>query len=833
MALKPNAIVDISKPGAQLQNLTGTWNARVLDGFTPFVVQFEDNGMPMNLNGLQGFIEGNIGEGKYDATTDEIVMEPDAAPVSYTDDGSGNTSLGIVVFRLPPQFFVQTGNFYGYIGLKNSSGVRVTSNNVWFKVIGDAFNMGVGCDAYMNELEKRILQFNQKAQDAIDDIKNNGNQLVNQVKQDYQNQTKNIQESLNSAKDEVRATRAEQGNIRTQLDGIQGQITSQNIVTKKEYDDNTNALNSAINQRLSEMKLTPNAIEDANTLQQNYPNGADGVYITIDTGHKWIYLNGAWKDCGDYQSPGLPDEMLDPLKKQVNENKTLSENNKNGITKNSQDIVSNTNRIEKVEGAGSLKDVYLQDSKGEYIDDQNGNKVLVKKWLVNVDKSLSQSDMPADAQAVGDAIKHLTNFDVTKYDIPVLYLENEQIPSLVDKSVTLKKCVKYNFPLYGVSGTLKKFKVQGASSVSWPKKNFNLTFDNPFAVFGAYGKQKKYTIKSNYNDYSQSMNVVSAKLWGNLRKEEIKANDTLKSVDDYIVDDKGNRILFEGNPQLALGGNSGAIDGMPIALVINSQYWGLYSINVSKDAGMAKMPEKENYAIISADWEPQGALKAETTLEDGNLEVEFCGTKDITWVKNSINNLIRAVMASYKTKDEFLSSVSSFIDIENAMDYYIFVVLISDTDAFFRNYLLQTFDGTKWYFAPYDLDQAYGLKAGFSGMMLPNALPDANASYDTIRTIGTSFESVANQNRLFHQLWKLCKDDVLARVEELLNGPLSSFKVEQMFQDYAQKISIGLKNQELVRWPTTPDTATNDIYRIGRWYTQKANTIQNHYLKNN
>lgn len=115
MVLKPNAVVDIAKPGPQLQNLTGMWNARVLDGFTPFVVQFKENGLPVNLTNLTAFIEGDIGEGHYDSATDDIVMTGTPKSVRYTDDGSGNTNMGIVVFRLPPQFFIQTGIFKGFV----------------------------------------------------------------------------------------------------------------------------------------------------------------------------------------------------------------------------------------------------------------------------------------------------------------------------------------------------------------------------------------------------------------------------------------------------------------------------------------------------------------------------------------------------------------------------------------------------------------------------------------------------------------------------------------------------------------------------------------------
>ena len=159
MVLKPNAVVDIAKPGPQLQNLTGMWNARVLDGFTPFVVQFKENGLPVNLTNLTAFIEGDIGEGHYDSATDDVVMTGTPKSVRYTDDGSGNTNMGIVVFRLPPQFFIQTGIFKGFIGLQSSTGIRSTSNDVWFKVLGNSYTMGISCKYFISDLDKALQNF--------------------------------------------------------------------------------------------------------------------------------------------------------------------------------------------------------------------------------------------------------------------------------------------------------------------------------------------------------------------------------------------------------------------------------------------------------------------------------------------------------------------------------------------------------------------------------------------------------------------------------------------------------------------------------------------------
>lgn len=44
---------------------------------------------------------------------------------------------------------------------------------------------------------------------------------------------------------------------------------------------------------------------DLAELQKAYPNGADGVMVTVDTGHKYFWQNNAWVDGGVYQAAGI------------------------------------------------------------------------------------------------------------------------------------------------------------------------------------------------------------------------------------------------------------------------------------------------------------------------------------------------------------------------------------------------------------------------------------------------------------------------------------------------------------------------------------------------
>lgn len=68
----------------------------------------------------------------------------------------------------------------------------------------------------------------------------------------------------------------------------------------KQYIENT----------LSKINLEPEAFENEAALKAKYPSGASGLMVTVDTGHKWLWIDGDWKDCGVYQSAGIADHSI-------------------------------------------------------------------------------------------------------------------------------------------------------------------------------------------------------------------------------------------------------------------------------------------------------------------------------------------------------------------------------------------------------------------------------------------------------------------------------------------------------------------------------------------
>lgn len=819
--------LDIAKESGKLARFSDWLKTRVNDNGKKVPIKWYDQGQEMNVHGFYPYMQGGVGH----FTTDENNNPVPSSDVVYREwQGTPDdvTDSGIVYYTLEDQFFSSQGEFVGTFGLRDTAGNNYTGVNVIFEVLGNDFRIAQTKKYYITELDNLKIQYEDATKQFMNDAKTQADQALAQTRADVENGVQPIRDSLNLLDGEIKLNRANEENLEQQLKYNQQLIDNQNIVTRSEHQQDIDNLSSAINQRLSQFKTAPVAVENADVLKSKYPNGADGIYITADTGHKWIYLDGQWKDCGEYQAIGISNEITDPMKDQLAKQQGQINQNTNDIGLNSLGIKKNSVDIQNLEGAGNLTDILLVDDAGNYITDDYGNRIGGYKWLPLTDTTLTQAGLPADGQAVGTAIKNATTFKPEKYGIPTLYLWGDNILSLRDKSKTLKNEVKYSFPAYGVSGIVEKFKVQGASSVGHPKKNYTLNLDKDFEAFRNYGKNHKYVIKANYTEPSQALNVVGARLWGRIRDTHKHADTGILNTNgDQLVDNNGNRIVAETDPQLSIGGTYGAVDGFPIAVYINDQYWGIYTFNIPKDDWMAKMPNKSKnkYAIIDTIWTPQGAFLKETNFDD-QMELQFCSTKDTTWAKDSVNALIRTVMNHYDTADEFNQAVSPLLDIDSAIDYYIFSVLIDNDDGIFRNYLLQTFDGKKWYFAAYDLDSIFGRTPDFLEHM------PAKSDTDDWRDHGVTFDNVTNSNRLFYQLWKFYKDEILKRTKALVDGVMSDSAVDTAFVDFVRHIPVKAYDAELDVWPYTPNTSVDNVNRIGRWYMQRIAWLKNRYFNN-
>ena len=390
-----------------------------------------------------------------------------------------------------------------------------------------------------------------------------------------------------------------------------------------------------------------------------------------------------------------------------------------------------------------------------------------------------ENSLNANMEIIDTKLKEL-DIDINEYGLPILALTGDISGMDKDNYVTLSYTYKE------LSGTCD-VKWQGSSSLTYPKKNFTIKFDNKVEMAEGWGEQKKYCTKANFIDYTHARNVVNAKLWGQIVKSRSTGNERLNSLP-----------------------NGGAVDGFPIVITINEEFQGLYTMNIPKDGWMFGMGSGTNEAIICADNHvPATQFKAQATL-NGDFELEYVTDENnSSWVLESLNRLISAVMNSDGT--DLNSTISQYLDWESAIDYYIFTVMLGGGDMTDKNYLLATYDGIKWFFSAYDMDTTYGIDWDGKSFFSPNASIKVH-SYATIHKV----MELIKVNKMY---------ELKQRYKELRRGILSEYNVTTMFTNFMAGIPRPILEADARRWPTIPSTNVNDINNILNWYRARCTII--------
>ena len=374
-------------------------------------------------------------------------------------------------------------------------------------------------------------------------------------------------------------------------------------------------------------------------------------------------------------------------------------------------------------------------------------------------------------------------FNYQSYGMPVLSLIGDTTYMTKDNAVTM------SYLYDGRRGTCT-VKWQGNSSLAYDKKNYTIKFDNAFEAKSGWGAQKKYCLKANFIDPSHARNIVSSRLW------------------NFVVMSRGDG-LFSGLPQ------RGAIDGFPIVLSINGEFWGLYTFNIPKDGWMFGLSESNTLtqAIVCAEGtaiDNACSFSAPAKVDETDFSLEFVSDENNSaWVKTSLNRLINACINSDGT--DLDTTIAQYLDWQSAIDFHIFTCLIGAYDLRIKNYLLVTLDGTKWYFSPYDLDSTFGLEWTGKGFREPDSCaptPEPDGTYHKVMKMIATYK----------------KDALKARYTRL-RQVLRTSEIHTRFYDFASEIPQTVLNEDWRKWPSIPGTSANNVGQIIDWYRNRIEYI--------
>lgn len=311
--------LDIYKEGYWAYDISNYYKGRVDDSGTPFMVRWFEHGQLKNVQGLRPFIRGTVGQHTVDDQTDpdnpKVVPSPDCSQIDQTGETTDTAPGGIAIYRMVNACFTQEGMFYGEIGLKDSSGLVLSSVDIAFKVLGGRMNMIGARKFYVSEFEKALDNLNEIIEKTKKDFSQELKQVIDDARNTYNSETKNAHDALLALDSQIQANRDEQENLAQHLAGTEQQIETHDVVTRPEF---LNISNQLI-QQVSQMKEAGLEFFDtADDLKTKYPQGANKLCVTLNDSHEWVYdyAHVQWTDAGAFNygtiDPKLTSAIFQP-----------------------------------------------------------------------------------------------------------------------------------------------------------------------------------------------------------------------------------------------------------------------------------------------------------------------------------------------------------------------------------------------------------------------------------------------------------------------------------------------------------------------------------------
>lgn len=307
--------LDIFKEGYSAYNISNWFKGRVGDNGTPFAIRWYSHGRLLNILGLRPFIEGQVGDYTIDDSdpdNPQINMAEDASHVHIVGDVNDTQEGGLAIYRLISQAFPKSGIFYGKIGFMGTQddGTLVnTGVDIVFKVLSGHMNMLGARRFYVTELEKawlemqsKIKQYNQEYKDATtkqaEQFKADTEKALADLNTKIANEIKRAEDTLGDTQASIDQNISALKKLCAEIVSLQTKLETEDVITISQYNKDLQANRNLIQQKLADISTNIEGFPTADDLKKTYPQGKQGIFMAMDTGHGFIWWNNVWTDCG-------------------------------------------------------------------------------------------------------------------------------------------------------------------------------------------------------------------------------------------------------------------------------------------------------------------------------------------------------------------------------------------------------------------------------------------------------------------------------------------------------------------------------------------------------
>ena len=308
--------LDIYKEGYQAYNISNWFKGRVGDNGTPFAIRWYSHGRLLNIQGMRPFIEGQVGDYTIDDSDPDnirIDMAEDASNIHIVGDVDDTQAGGVAIYRLINQAFPKSGIFYGKIGFMGTQddGTLVnTGVDIVFKVLADHMNMLGARQFYVSELEKAWLDLQAKFKGYDKEYNAKLDQELTDLRAKILNEVQRAEDTLGDTQAAIDNNIAGLKKLAAEIASLQVKIETEDLITEAQYNQDRKYIVNLVETQLANLSNSIEYLPNADAIKDKYPNGEKVFAVAADTGHKWIYYDGKWQDCGAYDGNDFDNNVL-------------------------------------------------------------------------------------------------------------------------------------------------------------------------------------------------------------------------------------------------------------------------------------------------------------------------------------------------------------------------------------------------------------------------------------------------------------------------------------------------------------------------------------------
>lgn len=360
---------------------------------------------------------------------------------------------------------------------------------------------------------------------------------------------------------------------------------------------------------------------------------------------------------------------------------------------------------------------------------------------------------------------------------------------------------------------------QGNSSLGFVKRNFKADFsasesETPTFAIGDWVDQDVFHFKAYYIDFFRGIGCVAYQLFHQTQADRGPM--------------WGRAIHSSANPLARC-----YPDGFPCLVYLNGEFYGIYTWQLKKDRNnMNQLKDVAEHIHLDGNFEdrlfwgnyldwtqfeirnPKGLYCMDGQPYDGDNPQELMDETSDFYDLPEDSERVKAAKERSASVKRYIKAFSKFsrdlaalertgasaeviraemqqrFDIPSLIDYVCFSYYVNNYDGFWKNWQWFTYDGTKWFVAPYDLDCTFGNHAS-GNFIIP---PEWNYEWGNYSYIS----SRAPIDYLRKYYW----EDLKERYAELrMSGVFSTTNVKSLLKKWCNRIGQPSYNMEWQKWP--------------------------------